>query len=131
MGNRQQSQEASPSPFPHEVLTTTELAERLKVQESWVVDQSKLSRTADPTPVFRLGKDRRYLWGSPQLDRFSFYCVAADMSRARFIDHCFPDAFGLQNHFHGFADRTVAGEGFRRVVGGLFDFGHRVPDCNG
>jgi hypothetical protein len=53
------------SSFPYEVLTTTELAERLKVKESWVVDQSKPSRTADPIPVFRLGKYRRYLWGSP------------------------------------------------------------------
>ena len=35
MGKRQQSQEASPSPFPYEVLTTVELAERLKVKESW------------------------------------------------------------------------------------------------
>src|ERR1700756_4921086 len=56
------------SQFPYEVLTTTELAERLKVKESWVVDQSKPSRTADPIPVFRLGKHRRYLWGSPQLN---------------------------------------------------------------
>ncbi len=68
MGNRQQSQEASPSPFPYEVLTTIELAQRLKVKESWIVDQSKRSRTADPIPVFRLGKHRRYLWGSPELN---------------------------------------------------------------
>jgi hypothetical protein len=68
MGSRQQSQEAPPSPFPYEVLTTTELAQRLKVKESWVVDQSKPSRTADPIPVFRLGKHRRYLWGSPKLN---------------------------------------------------------------
>jgi hypothetical protein len=68
MGNRQQSQEASTSPFPYEVLTTTELAERLKVKESWVVDQSKRSRTSDPIPIFRLGKHRRYLWGSPELN---------------------------------------------------------------
>jgi len=68
MGNRQQSQEAPPSTFPYEVLTTAELAERLKVKESWVVDQSKRSRTADPIPIFRLGKHRRYLWGSPELN---------------------------------------------------------------
>jgi hypothetical protein len=66
MKNHQQSQAASS--FPYEVLTTTELAERLKVKESWVVDQSKPSRTADPIPVFRLGKHRRYLWGSPALN---------------------------------------------------------------
>lgn len=68
MKNHQQSQEASPSPFPYEVLTTTELAQRLKVKESSVVDQSKRSRTADPIPIFRLGKHRRYLWGSPELN---------------------------------------------------------------
>jgi hypothetical protein len=68
MGDRQQNQESSPSSFPYEVLTTAELAERLKVKESWVVDQSKRSRTADPIPIFRLGKHRRYLWGSPELN---------------------------------------------------------------
>jgi hypothetical protein len=66
MKNRDQSEAASA--FPYEVLTTAELAERLKVRESWVVDQSKRSRTADPIPIFRLGKHRRYLWGSPELN---------------------------------------------------------------
>ena len=56
------------SPFPYEVLTTAELALRLKVKESWIVEQSKPSRTADPIPIFRLGKHRRYLWGSPALN---------------------------------------------------------------
>jgi len=50
------------------VLTSAELAERLKVKESWVIDQSKRSRTHDPIPVFRLGKHRRYRWGSPELN---------------------------------------------------------------
>ena len=66
MGDRQQNHEESSSPVPYEVLTTAELAERLKVKESWVDDQSKRSRTADPIPIFRLGKHRRYLWGSPE-----------------------------------------------------------------
>ena len=65
MKNREQSEPASA--FPYEVLTTAELAERLKVKESWVVDQSKRSRTADPIPIFRLGEHRRYLWGLPEL----------------------------------------------------------------
>jgi hypothetical protein len=56
------------SAFDYEVLTSAELAERLKVKESWVVDQSKRSRTHDPIPVFRLGKHRRYRWGSPELN---------------------------------------------------------------
>ena len=66
MKKREQPEPASA--FPYEVLTTAELAERLKVKESWVVDQSKRSRTADPIPIFRLGKHRRYLWGSPELN---------------------------------------------------------------
>jgi hypothetical protein len=56
------------SAFDYEVLTSAELAQRLKVKESWVVDQSKRSRTSDPIPVFRLGKHRRYRWGSPELN---------------------------------------------------------------
>jgi predicted DNA-binding transcriptional regulator AlpA len=52
----------------YEVLTSSELAGRLKVKESWVIDQSKRSKTSDPIPVFRLGKHRRYRWSSPELD---------------------------------------------------------------
>jgi hypothetical protein len=66
MQKREQPEPASA--FPYDVLTTAEPAERLKVKESWVVDQSKRSRTADPIPIFRLGKHRRYLWGSPELN---------------------------------------------------------------
>jgi hypothetical protein len=51
-----------------EVLDSSELAQRLKVRESWVIDQSKRSRTSDPIPVFRLGKHRRYRWGSPEMN---------------------------------------------------------------
>jgi len=58
----------TPRPFDYEVLTSAELAQRLKVKESWVVDQSKPCRTHDPIPVFRLGKHRRYRWGSPELN---------------------------------------------------------------
>ena len=57
-----------PSGFDYEVLTSAELAQRLKVKESWVVDQSKRSRTHYPIPVFRLGKHRRYRWGSPEMN---------------------------------------------------------------
>ena len=55
-------------PINYEVLTSAELAQRLKVKESWVIDQSKRSRTHDPIPVFRLGKHRRYRWGSPEMN---------------------------------------------------------------
>ena len=57
-----------PSVFDFEVLTSAELARLLKVRESWVIDQSKRSRTSDPIPVFRLGKHRRYRWGSPEMN---------------------------------------------------------------
>ena len=66
---RRKSASTSPSrPVDYEVLTSAELARRLKVKESWVVDQSKRSRTHNPIPVFRLGKHRRYRWGSPELN---------------------------------------------------------------
>jgi len=52
----------------YEVLTSAELAQRLKVKESWVIDQSKRCRTHDPIPVFRLGKHRRYRWGSLEMN---------------------------------------------------------------
>jgi hypothetical protein len=65
---KKREQPESASAFPYEVLTTAELAERLKVKESWVVDQSKRSRSAYPIPIFRLGKHRRYLGGSPELN---------------------------------------------------------------
>ena len=51
-----------------EILDSNELALRLKVKESWVVEQSKRSRTSDPIPIFRLGKHRRYRWGSPEMN---------------------------------------------------------------
>jgi hypothetical protein len=51
-----------------EIVDAAELAARLKVKTSWVVQESKPSRTHDPIPVFRLGKHRRYRWGSPELD---------------------------------------------------------------
>lgn len=57
-----------PSGVEFEILDSNELALRLKVKESWVVEQSKRSRTSDPIPVFRLGKHRRYRWGSPEMN---------------------------------------------------------------
>jgi predicted DNA-binding transcriptional regulator AlpA len=51
----------------YEVLTSGELAARLKVKESWIIDRSKRSKTADPIPVLRLGKHRRYRWDSPEM----------------------------------------------------------------
>jgi hypothetical protein len=47
-----------------EILTAAELAARLKVRTSWVVDQTKPSRTSDPIPTIRFGRHNRYAWGS-------------------------------------------------------------------
>jgi hypothetical protein len=62
----------------YEIITARELAERLKVRESWVVDQSKRCRTHDPIPVFRLGKHRRYRWGSPEMNAWLERRVVGD-----------------------------------------------------
>jgi hypothetical protein len=51
-----------------EIIDAAEMAARLRVKESWVIEESKPSRTSDPIPVFRLGKHRRYRWGSPEMD---------------------------------------------------------------
>jgi hypothetical protein len=47
-----------------EILTAAELAARLKVRESWIVEQTKPSRASDPIPKIRFGKHNRYAWGS-------------------------------------------------------------------
>ena len=51
-----------------EFLTAAELAAKLKVKESWVVELSKPSRTLDPIPVVHFGRHRRYAWGSRSLN---------------------------------------------------------------
>ena len=80
------------SGFDFEVLTSAELAQRLKVRESWVVDQSKRSRTSDPIPVFRLGKHRRYRWGSPEmaawLDRRAGYNTQQRKAEPKHKEEC-------------------------------------------
>ena len=50
-----------------EILTAAELAARLKVLPSWIVEQSKPSRTNDPIPIIKLGKHNRHAWGSKNL----------------------------------------------------------------
>jgi hypothetical protein len=50
-----------------EVLTAAELAARLKVRESWVVEMTKPSRTSDPIPTKRFGEHKRYFWESKAL----------------------------------------------------------------
>lgn len=50
-----------------EILTAAELASRLKVRKSWVVQQTKPSCTDDPIPTIKLGRHNRYAWGSKAL----------------------------------------------------------------
>ena len=47
-----------------EFLTADELAARLKVKRSWVIEATKRSRTSDPLPTVRFGRHNRYAWGS-------------------------------------------------------------------
>jgi hypothetical protein len=50
-----------------EFLTASELAAKLKVPQSWVAEQTKPSRTADPIPTVPFGKHKRYAWKSKAL----------------------------------------------------------------
>jgi len=52
-------------PF-YEVLTSDELAKRLRVPSTWIRQQVR-SRAIDPIPHFKLGRYVRFSWGSPEL----------------------------------------------------------------
>ncbi len=50
---------------PEDLLTPKELAERLKVRESWVFEQTRQRakvRSEKPLPCIRLGKYIRFSW---------------------------------------------------------------------
>jgi hypothetical protein len=49
-----------------ELLTATQLAERLNLPTSWVRNQCR-TRAVDPPPSLIFGKYRRYQWGHPDL----------------------------------------------------------------
>ena len=51
-----------------EILTAAELAQRLKVKESWVIDASQPARNSDPIPVGKMGKHNRYAWNSKAMN---------------------------------------------------------------
>lgn len=59
-------QPSQPSPMqPEDLLTPKELAERLKVRESWVFEQTRQRakvRSEKPLPCIRLGKYIRFSW---------------------------------------------------------------------
>ncbi len=58
---------ASHTPF--EVIDSHELAERWRVPETWVREQTR-SRATDPLPHVRLGKYVRFEWGSAALEEW-------------------------------------------------------------
>jgi hypothetical protein len=74
-----------------EVINSAELARRLAIKESWVVETSKRSRTNDPIPCIRLGKHRRYLWNSPELlawrDRRAGRATSSGTTTKRTVGH--------------------------------------------
>jgi hypothetical protein len=48
-------------------LTAKQLAARLKVPRSWVLDNSNPNKSQDPIPHLVLGSQKRFRWGSPEL----------------------------------------------------------------
>jgi hypothetical protein len=50
-----------------EILTAPELAQRLKVKPSWVVDASQPARNPDPLPTLKVGRHNRYAWNSKSM----------------------------------------------------------------
>lgn len=48
-------------------LTAKQLADRLKMRRSWVLDNSNPNNTQDPIPHLALGSRKRFRWGSPEL----------------------------------------------------------------
>jgi len=57
-----------PFPFqPDDILTPSELADRLKVSESWIFEQTRTrwktrNKSKTPLPCIRLGKYLRFSW---------------------------------------------------------------------
>ena len=51
-----------------EILTAEELAARLKVKVSWIIDQCSRAKTRDPLPVLRVGKHRRFRWNAREMN---------------------------------------------------------------
>ena len=51
------------------IIDSAELAKRLNLPESWVRDQVR-SRAVDPIPHKKFGKYVRFVWGSPELEKW-------------------------------------------------------------
>jgi predicted DNA-binding transcriptional regulator AlpA len=50
-----------------EILTAEELAQRLKVKRSWVVEAGRTARNSDPLPIVKIGRHNRYGWNSKSM----------------------------------------------------------------
>jgi hypothetical protein len=65
---RQELQPATSKPAamdPTDILTPQELADRLKVDKSWIFEQTRKrakTRNKNPLPVLRMGKYVRFSW---------------------------------------------------------------------
>lgn len=46
---------------PEQILTLSEIAERLKVSERWIYEKSR-TRCRNPLPVIRIGRYLRFYW---------------------------------------------------------------------
>jgi hypothetical protein len=51
----------------YEIVDSKELGKRLCLPESWVRDQVRSRRSADPIPCLRFGRYVRFRWQSPEL----------------------------------------------------------------
>jgi hypothetical protein len=51
-----------------EILTAQELALKLKVKPSWVIEASRPARQRDPLPVLKIGRHNRYAWNSKSMN---------------------------------------------------------------
>jgi hypothetical protein len=52
-----------------EILTSEELASRLKLPETWIRDQVR-SRATDPMPCLKFGRYVRFNWNDPELAKW-------------------------------------------------------------
>jgi hypothetical protein len=48
-------------------LTAKQLADRLNVPRTWVLDNSNPNKSQDPIPHLALGSRKRFRWGNPEL----------------------------------------------------------------
>jgi hypothetical protein len=52
-----------------EILDAKELAARLKLPTSWIMEATR-SRAVDPVPHLKFGKYVRFRWGSPEMNEW-------------------------------------------------------------